>query len=411
MIEVNNLYQGDCLDLLTKMNDKSVKLVYMDPPFFTQKKQTQRRRDNNESISFSDTWKNEKHYIDWLRDRIKEVRRVLMDEGSIFVHCDWHSSHRIRLTLDEIFGIDNFRNEIIWTYKRWTNSGDFLQRAHQSIYFYSKSKKTRINTIFGSYSPTTNLDQIWQKRTRDEDGRSKTLVDENGKYVPLSKAKAGVPLRDVWEIPYLNPTAKERVGYPTQKPLELLEKIISIGSDVGDIIMDPMCGSGTTLIAAKITNRKWIGMDISKEALGIAKNRLENPVKSESFVLKNGVDSFRSKVNKSNLDFLYILEIIGANPVYRNRNIDGFLRDTPNKKPIAVRILGQNESFSEVLKEFNKAIEKTQCEYGVLIYKTKDNLSTLFDFPKENFSKVLQVEMDRVIQNPKTIFQELSNFV
>jgi site-specific DNA-methyltransferase (adenine-specific) len=129
-----------------------------------------------------------------------------------------------------VFGPANFRNEIIWSYRRWTNSTDFLQRSHQSIYFYAKSKETKINQLTEPYSPTTNLDQIWQKRTRSEDGKSITKRDANGDYEPLNRAKSGVPLRDVWDIPYLNPTAKERVGYPTQKPVELLERIVLLST-------------------------------------------------------------------------------------------------------------------------------------------------------------------------------------
>src|SRR5699024_9228610 len=139
----------------------------------------------------------------------------------------------------------------IWAYKRWSNSKKGLLNNHQNIYFYSKSKSFKFNTMYTDYSPTTNLDQILQARMRDEHAKSKYKTDENGQVV-LGKEKKGVPLSDIWNIPYLNPKAKERTGYPTQKPILLLEQIIKIATDEGDTVLDPFCGSGTTLVAADL---------------------------------------------------------------------------------------------------------------------------------------------------------------
>ena len=145
----------------------------------------------------------------------------------------------MKIVLDEIFGVANFQSEIIWTYKRWSNSKKGLLNNHQSIFFYSKTKNFKFNTIYTDYSETTNVDQILQDRIRDEKGKSRYKVDENGRVV-MGKAKKGVPLSDVWEIPYLNPKAKERVGYPTQKPIILLEQIIKLVTDENDVVLDPL---------------------------------------------------------------------------------------------------------------------------------------------------------------------------
>lgn len=155
-----------------------------------------------------------KHFI---KERLQECRRVLKNIGIIFVHCDSSASHHIRSLLDEVFGAENFQSEIIWTYRRWSNAKRGLLNAHQTIYFYSKSDTYKFNTLYTDYSPTTNIDQILQERERDEHGKSVYKRDSQGNVV-LGREKKGVPLSNVWEIPYLNPKAAERTGYPTQKP-------------------------------------------------------------------------------------------------------------------------------------------------------------------------------------------------
>lgn len=276
---------GDCLEQLKNIKDESVDLIYLDPPFFTQKKQKLKTRDNSKEYSFDDCWDSINEYIDYIKLRLIECRRVLKPTGSIFLHCDKTASHYLRVALDEVFGMENFQSEIIWSYKRWSNSKVGLLNNHQNIYFYSKTKNFKFNTIYTDYSPTTNVDQILQERVRDENFKATYKIDENGKVV-IGKEKKGVPLSDVWNIPFLNPKAKERTGYPTQKPILLLEQIIKIATDEGDLVLDPFCGSGTTLVAAKLLNRRYMGIDISKDAVELTKQRLENPIKTSSFLLE-----------------------------------------------------------------------------------------------------------------------------
>ena len=145
--------------------------------------------------SFADSWENMNEYIEYIKVRLQECKRVLKKTGSIFVHCDRNASHYLKIVLDEIFGVANFQSEIIWTYKRWSNSKKGLLNNHQSIFFYSKTKNFKFNTIYTDYSETTNVDQILQDRIRDEKGKSRYKVDENGRVV-MGKAKKGVPLSD-----------------------------------------------------------------------------------------------------------------------------------------------------------------------------------------------------------------------
>ncbi|HXX78455.1 MAG TPA: site-specific DNA-methyltransferase, partial [Ktedonobacteraceae bacterium] len=136
---LDTLYSGDCLNWLKTIDTDSIDLVYLDPPFFTQKVQKSKTRDNTQEYRFSDTWANIEEYKTFLARRIEQCRRVLKDTGSIFVHCDSSASHHIRLILDDIFGSEYFQSEIIWVYKRWSNAKRGLLNAHQTIYFYSKS--------------------------------------------------------------------------------------------------------------------------------------------------------------------------------------------------------------------------------------------------------------------------------
>jgi site-specific DNA-methyltransferase (adenine-specific) len=278
---MQEIYQGDCLTIMKGLNDKLMDMIYLDPPFFTNKTHRLSSRDRELHYSFDDIWDNYKDYAQFMHSRLIEARRILKDTGSIFIHCDKNANHILRFVGEDIFGKENFLSEIIWSYKRWSNSANNLTPNHQTILFFSKTANYKFNKIYSDYSETTNIDQILQKRSRDEHGKAIYARELNGSIVSADEKK-GVPLADVWEIPFLNPKAKERTGYPTQKPILLLDRIIEISTDEGDIVLDPFCGSGTTLVAAKRKGRGFVGIDISPEAVDLTKLRLETLVKTES---------------------------------------------------------------------------------------------------------------------------------
>lgn len=236
------LYRADNLLILSQLKSESVDLIYLDPPFGTGKNY-RTYKDKLDSISL----------LQFLFVRLLELRRILKPTGSIYLHCDWRNSHYLRLLLDFVFGKENFQNEIVWHYyfgacteKRWA-------RKHDIILFYSKSK------IF-----IFNVDSVREP-----------YHSKKGKKLYSRKQPLGRIPRDVWEISQLTNNSKERLGfYPTQKPLRLLEKIILASSNPKDIVLDPFCGSGTTLVAAKKLGRYYIGIDNSKEAIRISKQRL-----------------------------------------------------------------------------------------------------------------------------------------
>ena len=194
-------------------------------------------------------------------------------------------------------------------------------------------------------------------------------------------------MSDVWEIPYLNPKARERTGFPTQKPILLLEKIISLSSDKGDIILDPFCGSGTTLVAAKILNRKYIGFDILKDAVELSSERLKAPIRTESVLLKKGKSAYQNQCE----DILEYLESINAYPVQRNKGIDGFVKLNDEIKPIPVKVQRNHESLKEAKSLLMKACEKNKYEKKVLISdeikkERQDKKNDLYFFPKGKVS-------------------------
>lgn len=374
---------------MTEMESASIDMLYLDPPFFTQKEH-KLKDTNGIEYSFDDTWDSICDYISFLRLRLEQAKRLLKDTGTIFLHCDTTASHYIKVMMDEVFGIDNFRSEIIWTYKRWSNSKNGLLNAHQTIFFYSKTKQYKFKKIFTDYSLTTNIDQILQDRVRNENGKTVYKTGEDGKLI-LTNEKKGVPLSDVWDIPFLNPKAKERVGYPTQKPILLLERILDISTDEGDTVLDPFCGSGTTLVAALLKNRKYIGIDKNTDAIKLAKERLERPIKTHSALMRKGKVYYDGKSDFEK----NILKQFDCNIVQRNKGIDAILVKMYCNQPVAIKIQKENELFSEAVDLLHQAGKKKNCIATVLI-KTSDSVE-LFNVKKP--SNMLVVDSYHLVLN------------
>lgn len=327
---------------MSELASESVGLVYLDPPFFTQKEQSLSPRTRDRRYSFCDSWPSLEAYSDFLDERLRECHRLLEKTGSIFFHCDRRASHVARGLLDQIFGEKQFRSEIIWTYRRWSNSQRGLLPSHQTILYYTKSDDFVFNEVFVDYSASTNVDQLLQKRRRDEFGKAIYSRDDEGNVVAAG-AKRGVALGDVWDIPLLNPKASERVGYPTQKPILLLERIISLATPEGALVLDPFCGSGTTLVAAELLKRNSIGIDMSSEAIGIAEKRLQVPSKTESRLLKVGREAYAT----ADMAALRHLDGIAAVPVHRNAGIDAICSRADIPGPILLRVQRPTETLHE----------------------------------------------------------------
>lgn len=259
-LETGVIYCGDNLKRLSEFPTDSVDLIYLDPPFFSNRQYEVIWGDEAELRSFEDRWSGGiEVYIDWMRERMFEVRRVLKETGSVYLHCDWHASHYLKVMMDEVFGADAFRNEVIWAYRGGGVSKRWWARKHDVLLFYTKGKTWTFNPQYTPYSESTMEVAKGGKRV------NKTSIDlERGGHMP-----------DWWtDINALQTWSPERLGYPTQKPVALLERIIKTSSNPGDVVLDPFCGCGTTLHAAQNLGREWIGIDISPTACGVMQRQL-----------------------------------------------------------------------------------------------------------------------------------------
>lgn len=365
---------GDCLEIARGLPSESVDLIYVDPPFFTQKTHSLVSPDRTTTYQFSDQWNSRAEYLDFLRVRLNEFRRVLKGAGSLFFHCDTKASHHVRCLLDELFGEAMFRSEIIWHYRRWSNSQQNPLPSHQTIFFYSKTENYQYHQLFDHYSPSTNIDQILQRRQRDEHGKAVYARDGNGRVIHDGHKK-GVPISDVWDIPFLNPKARERVGYPTQKPVLLLERIIALATSQGDWVLDPFAGSGTTLVAAELLARHSLGIDTSLEAVELARQRLADPFKTSSELLRKGRDSY-VQTNQEVLAYLHGLPFV---PVQRNLGIDAILNTPPGANPVFIRVQRPGETLLDAAGRLSRAGQSKQPATLILIVTDLQSPAGLFD--------------------------------
>ena len=253
-IELNKVYCMDNLELLKRMEDNSVDLIYCDILYNTGRK----------FKDYDDNLGTPKQAMEWYRPRLIEMKRVLKDTGSIYLQCDCRLVHYLKVEMDNIFGIKNFKNEIIWHYNRWTGKSKKFQSLHDNILFYTKTNEHIFNVQYKDYTEGS------KKRKEHTLHRFK-----NGEKYLVTENK-GVPQNDVWtDIPFIPPSSKERVGYDTQKPKELIKRIILSSSNKGDVVADFFVGSGTSLVVAKELFRNYIGCDINQRAVDITNKRLE----------------------------------------------------------------------------------------------------------------------------------------
>ena len=270
---MNRLIHGDCLEVLKNIEPESVDLIYLDPPFFSNRTYEIIWGDDQETRSFGDRFSGGIYkYIDWLKERVEPMYDILKPTGSIFLHCDYHANAYIRVfILDEVFGRNNFRNEIVWSYKGNSIPKKFFPRKHDVIFWYSKTEKIKFfpNEVLEQYSSKT----VQRYNHVDETGRRyKISALKQGKQ-EIVYMKEGKYPDDVWNLPVVR-KKDERIGYPTQKPEALLERIVKSATNEGDVVLDPFCGGGTTLAVANKLNRQWIGIDQSIVAIKVSEARL-----------------------------------------------------------------------------------------------------------------------------------------
>ena len=272
-LPANQLILGDNLEVLRTLPSESVDLIYNDPPFFSGRNYNVIWGDSNEVRSFHDIWEGGiDSYLIWLNARLWEMRRVLKKTGSIYIHCDWHASHYIKCEMDKIFGYENFRNEIVWCYTAPSKTTDRFPNKHDIIFRYSKTDKFYFN--HGEIRIPYSEETIGRTNRGAGDQGLKVLGDLEQRHKNRLKEGGKVP-EDYWiDIARLQGNERERIGYPTQKPKELLERIIKASSNEGDVVADFFGGGGTTFAVAMKHKRRFIGCDSSRVAISVTLDRL-----------------------------------------------------------------------------------------------------------------------------------------
>ncbi|HLD05959.1 MAG TPA: DNA methyltransferase [Candidatus Nanoarchaeia archaeon] len=406
-MEINAIYEGDNIEILSKFPDNSVDLIYADPPFYTNKGFEIIWKDSAEIRAFQDRWKGGiEHYIAWMEPRLRECHRLLKDHGSMFLHCDFHANAHLRVVMDKIFGEGNFVNEIIWQRTHAHGGGGRgFSRVHDVILFYSKSKKFTFNRQHLPYSQEyienffryqdkkgkyrlvvahgageTKSDYLW-KGMKSPKGRHWAYTRENmeklakqGKIqysatgMPYIKQyigdKEGTLIIDVWtDIEVIHSQSKERLGYPTQKPVALLERIIKAGSNENNVVFDPFCGCGTTLVAAQRLKRKWVGIDISRTACKLMVKRMRGEFSTTPQVIRGTVDiNYVKKLQPFDFqNWVVVDKFLGIVSKTKSGDlgVDGFTPQITGGYPIQVKQssdVGRNviDNFETAMRRLNK---------------------------------------------------------
>lgn len=278
-LEPNRLFWGDNLHVMRQLPSESIDLIYIDPPFFSGRNCNVIFGDQNELRSFSDIWEGGMPgYLVWLNARLYEMKRLLKKTGSIYVHCDWHASHYIKVEMDKIFGYDKFLNEIVWSYTSGGVSKQWFGRKHEVLLLYAKNRGSHFLHLPQEKSYTKTLPEPHTDSGQKLGVSRDEFCDlcENGH--PGQKYRM-VSMRDVWtDLRSLFRNDSEKIGYPTQKPEKLLQRVIDASCPVDGIVADFFCGGGTAAATAQRLNRRWITCDQSRVAVAITADRLTRQV-------------------------------------------------------------------------------------------------------------------------------------
>lgn len=380
-MDTSVLYCNDNLARLAEMDAESVDLIYLDPPFFSNRNYEVIWGDEAEVRSFEDRWEGGvQHYIGWMKPRVAEMRRVLKPTGTLYLHCDPHANHHLRIMLDDIFGPKRFLNEIIWHYE--TAGGapkKTLIRNHDTIYRYAKGPAKDVTWIAPREPWPESTLKKWQ---RDEEGRIYHIHNDTGKRYYIDPA--GKLMDDVWDIT-LSARSRERLGWPTQKPEALLQRIIEASSLENDIVLDPFCGCGTTVAVAERLKRQWIGIDISPTAISVMERRLWIQSRCAPTIVDTP-DTEESLRRLKPYEFQnYIINALNGTHSPKksgDMGIDGFWFFT--KDPIQVK-QSEHPVGRNVVDNFETAMRRGKYDVGYIV---------AFSFTKDAVEEVARAKAD-----------------
>jgi DNA modification methylase len=411
----NRLFYGDNLDVLREsIETESVDLVYLDPPFNSNRSYNvlfkQRSGDEAQAQieAFDDTWtwshEAEQQYLElvsggtpakvadaieamrklvgdndvlaylvMMTPRLVELHRTLKPTGSLYLHCDPTASHYLKVLVDAIFDPRNFRNEVIWHYGLGGRApSDRFANKHDIILFYTKSNDNYFT------APRGDVTRAMENKYAHEDEGGRYMLSYGKKYY----LKGGKRIDDVWEIPTISPTSSERLGYPTQKPIALLERIIAASSREGDVVLDPFCGCGTTVSAAEALGRKWIGIDIAYIAVDLITKRLQDAHGAEVldevdvYGIPRDLPGAHALFSHSPFDFeRWAVSLVHGQPNEKqvgDKGVDGVIRfplDSSGKSigKALVSVKGGKAPGPTAIRDLAGTVEAQRAQMGVLV--------------------------------------------
>jgi site-specific DNA-methyltransferase (adenine-specific) len=450
---MNTLYFGDNLEVLKeKIESNTIDLIYLDPPFQSGKnyniifdKEREVKGVSAQIQAFEDTWSwedgeaekeysgliqgtitkelpsgrlielmkamrgylNEKPimaYLAMMAPRLLELKRVLKDTGSIYLHCDPTASHYLKLLMDAVFGAENFRNEIVWFYKTGGASKRYFAQKHDIIFFYSKTN----DYLFEPQKEKSYMMHNYGFK------KSEFFKDERGQYT-------WVYMKDVWEIPAVGSADKQRIGYPTQKPEALLERIVKASSNENDLVLDPFCGCGTTVAVAQRLNRRWIGIDVTYLAIDIIEKRLEETINKGTklnFQIEGApADEYSAEKLAENDPFQFqywaVSRIPGGTPNDRktgDRGIDGSIYFTDTSKSdktgkALISVKGGKSINPAMVRDLVGTIQSNSADFGILVTLPEPTANMKTEAAKQGYFQYVRMQIPKVqILSVKDLF-------
>ncbi len=414
----NLVFQGDNKEILSTLLvngfREKIDLIYIDPPFASgadyirkvalrgkEKKLDGEDHSVAEQIQYTDIWKNDT-YLQFMYERLILMRQLLSKKGSIYLHCDYRKTHHLRLLLDEVFGEDNFVNEIIWFYRRWSAASKGFQNMHHTILFYSKEQDPIFNTQYVETSETrSKMKRGYNTNTYVSDGvRKKQIIVENKEvfYKAVSEGKVDLDeydnivyreqegtlpfdvfeipyIFDVFEIPFLNPRANERVEYRTQKPETLIKRILETSSNEDSIVLDCFAGSGTTAVVAEKLGRRWIVADINKGAIQTMMKRIQKSIDKPHGIAHYRINNYDATTH---LERRYIvIKKCGVQVNRQDQFFDGTLDGTLVKIVDLTKPFTQLD-FQQIKDELDIRSDETR-NITVFCYGSETNLADAID--------------------------------
>ena len=417
----NKLIWGDNALVMGSLLEKfagKIDLIYIDPPFATGADfsyiaevgegglEIEKAQSLIEEKAYRDTWgQGSSSFLQMLADRIRLMRDLLSENGSLYVHLDWRLASAARLMIDEIFGADAFQREIVWYFDNVSGYKSIANnwiRDHESILWYTKSDTYTFNKVYGEYPPG------YENKFSNVDAQGRRFMKRGGRRQYLDELK-GKPLGDVWRIPFINNMADERVGYPTQKPEALLNRIVAASSNEGDLVADFFIGSGTTLAVAEKLGRRWIGCDLGRWGIHVTRKRLLEIENCKPFEVLNlgryerqywqGVTFGGAKdkplAEQALYEYLaFILKLYGAQPVAGMEHLHG----KRNKAMIHIGAVDAPVTIGEIDAAVDECVRLKQGELHVLGWEWEMGLYDLMvEAAKKRSVKLLLLQIPREV--------------